>query len=110
MSRSDHSPDASSRVPAEDSGALPYSDPTGNRVVELLTGQDVTVCLNGQEAFIMNSALLLDLIGRHVTFAPSRRGNSIRAHKKKASTDQGGGALADQSEGEVNPKGSENDR
>lgn len=101
MNRSHQPPDASSRVPAEDSGALPYSDPTGNRVVELLTGQDISVCLNNQEVFIMNSALLLELIGRHVVFAPSRRGNSIRAHKKKAPTGQG--------EGDVNSKGSEND-
>lgn len=101
MTTSHQPPDASSRVPAEDSGTLPYSDPVGNRVVALLTGQDITVCLNKQVVFVMNSALLLDLIGRHVTFTPTRRGNLVRAHKKKAPTGQG--------EGEVNSKGTEND-
>jgi hypothetical protein len=80
----DPSPEAMSRVPAEDSGTLSYADPTGNTVVRLLLGRDLIVTDQQHPVFVINSALLLELIERHVTFAPSRRGNLLRAHKKKA--------------------------
>ncbi|VXC29442.1 hypothetical protein MICRO8M_90012 [Microbacterium sp. 8M] len=82
---STRAPDAVGRaVPAEDSGLLPYADPTGDRVVQLLTGRDVTIYADSAPIFVINSALLLDLIQKHVTFAPTRRGNRIRAHKRNA--------------------------
>lgn len=76
-------------VPPEDSGTLTYADPVGNRVVQLLNGRDVTVQIENQPVFIINSALLLELIGRHVVFTQTRRGNRLRAHKKNAPAGQG---------------------
>lgn len=78
-----------SRVPAEDSGALTYADPTGNTVVQLLLGRDLVVYDQHNPVFVINSALLLDLIEKRVTFAPSRRGRLLRAHKKSAPVSSG---------------------
>lgn len=73
-----------SRVPAEDSGELSYADPTGNTVVRLLLGRDLVVYDQHNPVFVINSALLIDLIDKQVTFTPTRRSKLLRAHKKKA--------------------------
>ncbi len=73
-----------SRVPAEDSGALTYADPTGEAAIRLVLGRDLVVYDQHRPVFIINSALLLDLIDKRVMFTPSRRGRLLRAHKKNA--------------------------
>ncbi|MFJ4175812.1 hypothetical protein [Microbacterium sp. NPDC089696] len=72
-----------SRVPAEDSGELTYADPTGDTTVRLVLGRDLVVYDRDHPVFVINSALLIDLIGKRVDFVPSRRGRMLRAHKKK---------------------------
>lgn len=84
-------------IPPEEQAVITYADPTGEQVVRLRMGRDLTVS-NGPHnpVFTINSTLLLDLIEKHVEFTPTRRGNMLRAHKKNAPA-----AGGHQREGEV---------